>query len=99
QQRHRVPVTVAVGGQPRPLSPDAGLALLRTAQEALVNAAKHAPGRPAAISLSYGADRVTLTVTSALSGPGAAAPGFETLNAGYGLTGLRERLLLIGGTL
>jgi signal transduction histidine kinase len=98
QQRHRVPVTVAVGGQPRPLSPDAGLALLRTAQEALVNAAKHAPGQPAGISLGYGGDRVTLTVTSALTSPDG-APGFETLNAGYGLTGLRERLLLIGGTL
>ncbi len=43
RQRYQVPVTFETSGAARPLPPDASLALLRTAQEALVNAAKHAP--------------------------------------------------------
>ena len=66
--RHHVPVTVHVDGDVRTLPPDAALALLRTAQESLVNAAKHARSQPARIDLSFGASRTTLTVTSPLPG-------------------------------
>jgi signal transduction histidine kinase len=44
RQRYHVPVSLATTGDARTLPPDAALALLRTAQEAMVNAAKHAPG-------------------------------------------------------
>ena len=43
-QRYHVAVSFGTGGT-RPLPPDATLALLRVAQESLVNAAKHAAGR------------------------------------------------------
>ncbi len=125
--RHQAAVTVNVDGDARPLPPDAALALLRTAQESLVNAAKHAGGQ-AGISLRFGADQTTLTVTSPLPGapppedrrPGDLPPGewrpadhgaqltagpltteglMKTADSGYGLVGMRERLLLLGGTL
>jgi signal transduction histidine kinase len=106
QRRHGAPVTFDADGQPRPLSPDAELSITRTAQEALVNAAKHAPRQPVGIRLDFSGTATTLTVTSHLaanghngrggSGHGA---GLATVDGGYGLTGMRERLLLLGGTL
>jgi signal transduction histidine kinase len=97
RERHGCEVTVRVDGEPSPLPADQAVALVRTAQEALVNAAKYAPGRPVGITLAYSGDDVTMTVGNLL---GASAPGtFTTVNGGYGLTGIRERLLLLGGTL
>jgi signal transduction histidine kinase len=102
QRRHGSPVAFQVIGEPRPLSPDAGLALTRTAQEALVNAAKHAPRRPVRVSLDYAEAGTSLVVTSQLREPGGGEneqPALVTVNGGYGLTGMRERLLLLDGTL
>ena len=44
--RYQVAVAMDTTGTPRPVPPDVTVALLRVAQEALVDAAKHAPGRP-----------------------------------------------------
>jgi signal transduction histidine kinase len=101
QRRHGARVTFEVSGEPRPLPPDAALALTRTTQEALVNAAKHAPHQPVGIRLDYAGAHTSLAVTNhlgedALSGHG---PGLATVNGGYGLAGMRERLLLVKGTL
>jgi signal transduction histidine kinase len=101
--RHHASISFRVGGQPRPLPPEATIALIRAAQEALVNTAKHAPRQPVDIGLQYGEDRVQMIISNPLPsglhdspGPGTA---FSTVNGGYGLTGMRERLLLIGGSL
>jgi len=93
-------VTFEVTGAPRPLPPDAGLAITRTAQEALVNTAKHAPHQPVQISLDYAEASTSLKVVNHLAenGHGDEA-GLATVNGRYGLTGLRERLLLLDGTL
>ncbi len=99
QRRHGARVTVAVTGEPRPLPPDAGLALTRTAQEALVNTAKYAPHQPVGITLDYAGTGTTLTVTSPLAPGAGAGPELATVNGGYGLAGIRERLLLLDGTL
>ena len=86
-----------------PLPVDHVLPLFRTAQEALTNAAKHAPAQPAEVTLTYEDDHVTLTVGNPLGDldPQRAddRPRFATVNGGYGLTGMRERLLLLDGTL
>jgi signal transduction histidine kinase len=96
--QHHVRVGCQVFGTPLPLSPEATVALLRIAQESLVNAVKHAPGADIDVTLAYREDAVRLTVANPLAGPG--APGaFQTADAGYGLTGMRERLLLLRGTL
>jgi signal transduction histidine kinase len=102
-------VDISVTGVARPLSPDANLALIRTTREALVNAAKHAPDAAVAIHLEYGPEKTVMTVDNTPGptdhrGPGgerapAAGAGVAGSNGGYGLAGMRERLLLIGGTL
>jgi signal transduction histidine kinase len=102
-QRYRVAVTFASGGVPRNLPPEAVIALLRAAQEALVNAAKHAEGRAVAVRLEYGAAEVRLNVVNDLAegrAPGeAGSAGSSTVEGGYGLTGMRERLRLLNGSL
>ena len=98
RKRYHVPVTLKTSGMARALPPDASLALLRTAQEAMVNAAKHAPGRRVAIRLDYGENDVRLSVVNGLDGADASVR--RTGHAGgYGLTGMRERLRLLDGTL
>jgi signal transduction histidine kinase len=101
QRRHSAQVSFQVSGEPRPLPLDAGLALTRIAQEALVNTAKHAPHRPVDIRLDYTDVHTSLAVTSHLAehGPGEHKPELATVNGGYGLAGMRERLLLVDGTL
>jgi signal transduction histidine kinase len=99
RQRYHVPVTLETSGAARTVPPDAALALLRTAQEAMVNATKHAPGQQVTVRLDYGDNDVRLSVVNPLNGAGTAGgrPGSST--GGYGLTGLRERLRLLKGTL
>jgi signal transduction histidine kinase len=106
QRQHGAPVRFEVSGEPRPLSADAGLAITRTAQEALVNTAKHAPHQPVGIRLDYAPAGTSLRVTNQLSEDDDEAvsrttgrTGLATVNGRYGLAGLRERLLLLDGTL
>ena len=105
RQRYHVPVTLKTSGEARALPPDAALALLRTAQEAMINAAKHAPGQRVAIRLDYGdneraAQRRQRPRRDPCPGPGeVAGPPGPGSTGGYGLTGMRERLRLLNGTL
>ena len=52
-----------VSGVERSLPPDAALAALRTAQEAISNARKHAPGAAVRVGLTYADDVTVLTVS------------------------------------
>jgi signal transduction histidine kinase len=100
-ESHRAAVDFEAFGEPRPVPADATVALLRTARESLVNAAKHAQGQPVRLRLDYRADGVRLTVANALGGtsPANQGPVLRTIDGGYGLTGMRERLRLLRGTL
>lgn len=98
-ERHHVTVGFQMSGTPLPLPPDGTVALLRIAQESLVNAIKHAPDAPVCVSLSYRDDCVALTVVNPLPDDTRGAAGLRTLDSGFGLTGMRERLLLLRGTL
>ncbi|TMR39755.1 hypothetical protein ETD96_13785 [Actinomadura geliboluensis] len=89
------PCDVQVTGVPRELSPQAGLAVVRTAQEALTNVRKHAPGARAQVTLRYLPDKVELEVTDS----GGTESVIELGGGGYGLVGMRERAELIDGTL
>jgi signal transduction histidine kinase len=88
-------VELEVRGEPRPLAPDAGLALYRAAQEAITNVRKHAPGAPAHVVLDFRPDATVLTVAN---GAATSKPGPKT-GSGLGLQGMRERLELAGGRL
>ena len=91
-------VGYTVTGDPRPVSAEAGLTAFRTAQEALTNARKHAPGQPVSVTLRFGPAETEVRVVNPLPPDGTAGPLTHT-GAGYGLTGLRERAALSGGTL
>ena len=86
---------VHVTGEPRDLPPQAGLTVVRTAQEALTNIRKHAPGARAHVTLRYLGDKVELEVTDT----GGTEPVVVLDGGGYGLVGMRERAELIDGTL
>jgi signal transduction histidine kinase len=82
-------VTLAVDGDVGGLPATTGLAVYRIAQEALTNAAKHAPGAPTALRLAVGTGSVTLTADSS------GQPGTGT---GLGVVSMRERAESLGGT-
>jgi signal transduction histidine kinase len=102
-EQYRTQTDLMVTGTARALKPETNLTLIRITREALVNSAKHAPSAPILINLAYGPGETTVTVTngSTANEPSATNPGAESTapGGGYGLAGMRERLLLIGGTL
>ncbi|MDH6136056.1 signal transduction histidine kinase [Kitasatospora sp. MAA4] len=90
---------LTVHGTPRPLVAEAGLAVRRTAQEALTNVRKHASGGACTLRLSYLAHEVELEIRNAASAPGEVSPELASSGSGYGLLGMRERAELLGGSL
>ena len=90
-------VDFAVTGEARPVSAEADLAAYRTAQEALTNARKHAPGQPVTLRLGFEDAQITVSVVNPLPPQRAGTPLADT-GAGYGLVGLRERAALAHGT-
>ena len=97
-------VSYEVRGTPRQAVPETSLAVYRTAQEALANARKHAPGAAVAVTLCFRQRAAALRVANGTPpGSAGAVPGpGESLAAtggGYGLTGRTERAELLGGTL
>jgi PAS domain S-box-containing protein len=92
--RVRVMVKGSTGGR---LAPDVETALYRVAQEALANAGKHARARKATVEFersgrllrgSIRDDGVGFDVAGVLGRPG---------NQGFGLMGMRERVVALGG--
>jgi signal transduction histidine kinase len=96
------PVTFTVSGRPRPVAAEVGLAAFRTAQEALTNARKHAPGQPVGLTIEFCDHEIAVQVVNPMPESAGPAPASATLAApgpGFGLTGLRERAALGGGQL
>jgi signal transduction histidine kinase len=92
-----LPVSFTVEGEPRPLPGGVALAAYRIVQESLTNTRKHAgPVASASVRLRYSPEAVVLTISDDGWGGlgGAALPG----PTGHGLTGIRERVALYGGT-
>jgi signal transduction histidine kinase len=96
--RHGVRAELHTTGTVRPLHPEVEVALLRTAQEALANVAKHAGASRVGLTLSYLADLVTLDVRDD-------GVGFDPDrvhgdgDGGFGLTVMRQRVGRLAGTL
>ncbi|HET7013195.1 MAG TPA: histidine kinase [Streptosporangiaceae bacterium] len=91
-------VEFTVEGEARPLPVETSLTGYRTAQEALTNARKHAPGQAVSLQLSFQPAQVTVRVTNPLPPPEARSQ-LADAGAGYGLAGLHERAKLAGGEL
>jgi signal transduction histidine kinase len=77
------------------IPPSVGLALYRIAQEALANAARHAPRARTLLGLELEQGRVALLAES--SGPVVAGSASERGRPHYGLIGMRERATALGG--
>jgi signal transduction histidine kinase len=95
-----VAADVTTTGQVRPLHPEVEVTLLRVAQEALANVAKHADASRAAVTLSYMEDVVTLDVLD--NGKGfdvAGGPTSRGDGSGFGLTAMRQRVQRLAGQL
>ncbi|MEU8349234.1 sensor histidine kinase [Streptomyces sp. NPDC048845] len=98
-------VTVTTTGEPRPLTSGVDLIAFRIVQEALTNATKYAAADSAHVHLAYEESRLLITVSndepSAVTdaeadadadGAAATVPG-----QGFGIMGMRERALTVGG--
>jgi len=90
-------ISLTVTGAPAELPPGGDLAVYRIVQESLTNAAKHAPGSPAAVTLHWHDRYLDLTVTSEAA-PGR-PPGYRGPGTGHGIIGMKERARACGGTL
>ncbi|HEU5223275.1 MAG TPA: histidine kinase [Candidatus Lumbricidophila sp.] len=89
-----VDVRVHRSGEPRQLTPNQELNAYRITQEALTNALKYAsPNEPTTLLLTWQEKGLTLEVVS--RGTSGRASGGKT----RGLTGMRERAAMAGGTL
>ncbi|MFI6802754.1 sensor histidine kinase [Streptosporangium canum] len=92
---HGLPVQVTTTGTARPMMPEAEFALLRTAQEALANVAKHAGASRVGVTLSYLEQEVALDVRD--DGKGFDLTSLEA--GGFGLTIMRQRVEGLSGSL
>ncbi|MBB5891342.1 sensor histidine kinase [Kutzneria kofuensis] len=93
-RHHHGEVDLAIVGDSRPIPPAAALSLLRATREALTNTAKHAPGETVTVRLEFAEKAVRIVVRNPVP---AASPSGRS--SGHGLTGMRERLALVHGTI
>ena len=83
-----------------------GVCAYRIVQESLSNASQHAPGAAVTVSVSHDSGAVLLQVSNGPGEPGCpgrpggpAGPPRDERRPGHGLTGMRERVALLGGSL
>jgi signal transduction histidine kinase len=81
---------IRIGDLPAPL----GRGVYRIVQEALTNAAKHAPGSTVNVDIASGEEAVAISVVNRLAG---SAPTARRA-AGRGLASIRDRATMLGGS-
>jgi signal transduction histidine kinase len=86
-------VEYETSGAPRPLADTTQVALYRTVQEALTNAHKYGDGH-VRLRIGHAADGVAVELINPVVVPGAVSDA-----GGFGLIGMRERVLAAGGSL
>jgi signal transduction histidine kinase len=90
-----LPVKLRMRGDLGVVEPSVGLALYRIAQEALANAARHAPRARTVLRLELSDAHVSLIAET--TGPILPVPEGEAQRRRYGLIGMRERAAALGG--
>ena len=92
---HGLPVQLTTTGEVRPVPSEVEFALLRAAQEALANVARHAHATRVGLTVSYMENEVALDVRDDGAGFDTALPGHR----GFGLVAMRQRIEDLAGTL
>jgi signal transduction histidine kinase len=77
------------------IAPSVGVALYRISQEALANAARHAPHARTVLGLEVAEGRARLVAET--TGPTGGEPAGDAERPRYGLIGMRERATALGG--
>ncbi|MFG1867191.1 sensor histidine kinase [Micromonospora arborensis] len=96
--RHSIPAHVTVTGDSRTMRTEAEVALLRVAQEALANVAKHADtATRVGLTLSYMDRQVALDVRD--DGCGFDPTATDERDDSFGLVAMRQRVAALSGTL
>jgi signal transduction histidine kinase len=90
-------VELRMRGDHSAVEPGVGVALYRIAQEALANAARHAPRAQTVLGLEIAGGRASLVAET--TGPTASIPAGDAERPRYGLIGMRERAMALGGEL
>jgi signal transduction histidine kinase len=89
-------ISFTTKGAPLQLGTGQQLAVYRIVQEALTNALRHGDAKQeVVVRFEWGTDELAMRVTSALL----TAPATAELRLGHGLTGMKERAALVGGSL
>ena len=96
RERTGIDASFTISGGALPISPEQQLVIYRVCQESLSNIAQHAQARRAVVELSF-VGRTVLRVTD--DGRGFRPESTERVGGGLGLSGMRERALLIGSRL
>ncbi|GAA0943769.1 sensor histidine kinase [Actinocorallia libanotica] len=87
-----VRVETSLRGEHRPLPAEVDLAAFRIVQESLTNVVRHANTDRCRVSIDYADEELVVEVVDDGHGPSGGG-------AGYGLTGMRERVALLSGGL
>jgi DNA-binding NarL/FixJ family response regulator/signal transduction histidine kinase len=98
-RRSGVPAQLAEEADGAPLTDDQATALLRVAQEALHNVEKHAAPTRVRVELQYERATGLLTLLVADDGQGFDRKALPGPDGGFGLSGMSERMRLVGGDL
>jgi len=99
QQDSQVATSFETGGVARELDSETSLTIFRVAQEALTNVRRHAAPARVVVSLTYAQDGIHLVIRDDIDEPNGARAQEKGNGGGYGLTGMRERAELLGGSL
>jgi signal transduction histidine kinase len=91
--------SLQMSGTPRAVPADVAFMVRRIVQEAITNAAKHAPGSRVTVQVAFQPGALDVTVTDE-GRPSDVGPSvLAGSGGGYGLEGMRERAALIGARL
>lgn len=90
-----VDVEVVHEGAPAELGQAVDRAVYRVVQESLTNAVRHAPGAPVRVHFAWHPPQVRLEISNPVTVPPGPQP--DPTHGGRGLTGLAERVHLVGG--